>query len=139
MHAVVRIAIIKPIEWLYLNAPELGGFGGHEGLPKDEVCARITGVAPHHWQAAGGPACDLLIDRKVRALATTLFVFLYIYLIVTLYTCLLQAAQAVVHQNISSFFKCSGSPHRRPLCPPGMVEARSEPTPSRTGRWRPSS
>ena len=136
MQALFHLTIIKPIEWLYLNAPEFGGFGGHEGLPKQEVCARITGVASHHWLAAGAVSCDLLIERKVRALASTILVILYVYLVVCLYCCVLQAVKAVVYQNISSLFKCSESQHRRHLSHHGTEADLWGPTPWRMGPSR---
>ncbi|KAK9827077.1 hypothetical protein WJX74_005668 [Apatococcus lobatus] len=74
MDAFLRIALLDPLRWLYVNAPSVGGLGGHEGLEPAEICARLTNVPTRHWQDAGAASCDLLIDRKVRAVATTLLV-----------------------------------------------------------------
>ena len=108
MQALVRIAILDPLRWLYVNAPSLGGVGGHEGADPAEVCTRLTGVPSVHWSHAGAASCELLIDRKVRSLATTLLVVLYLYLLLSAAT----ALQALVARAILSPWQAS--PGRRP-------------------------
>ncbi len=83
MQAFARIVLLDPLRWLYVNAPSLGGVGGHEGLEPAEICTRLTGVPAAHWTHAGAVSCELLIDRKVRSLATTLLVLVYLHLLLS--------------------------------------------------------
>ena len=110
MQAVVRIALLDPLRWLYVNAPSLGGVGGHEGLDPAEVCTRLTGVPAAHWAHAGSASCDLLINRKVRSLATTLLVVLYLYLLL----CALSALQALAGHALVASWRPPPPDRRRP-------------------------
>ena len=59
-----------PLRHLYLNGPSFSGYGFWEGLPREEICSRLTMVEARYWY--GTPeqehACSQLIERKVESL-----------------------------------------------------------------------
>lgn len=112
MQGFVRIALLQPLRWLYMNAPSCGGMGGHEGAGPAEICTRLTGVPAAHWVLAGAASCEDLIDRKVQSLATTLLVLVYLYMLLSA----VWALQALLAQIICMpYRKCCASPPARRL------------------------
>lgn len=79
--------IEKPIALVYLRGPALNGYGFWEGLPKTDICSRVTNVDARHW-AQNEIMCDEIIDNKLHAIYTAVYFVLYVYAVVRV-TCVI--------------------------------------------------
>lgn len=70
----------KPIEILYLRGPAIFGYGFWEGLPRADICSRLTGVDSRHW-IISVVECDAIIERKLQGMYIALYFAVYMLLL----------------------------------------------------------
>lgn len=68
-----------PITHLYFHGPWLYGYGFWEGLPRKEICSRLSRVDSHFWDDVP-TACDTLIERKIAAIMAVFWFALYFHI-----------------------------------------------------------
>jgi hypothetical protein len=77
LSAVVRATVIQPFTRLYLHGPAVLGFWG--GLPRPNVCARLTRTDSNFWvqTAETERECQQTIDREIDAWLTVIAAAVY--------------------------------------------------------------
>lgn len=100
-----------PLKNLYLYGPSFAGYGFWEGLPKAEICSRLTMVEARHWytqtplhepfaSSAVVHVCDDLIERKIQSLFTLCTFLLFLYTLLRLCDMLLAALRVVCTRGV---------------------------------------
>lgn len=82
LNRILYYVIQLPISVLYYRGPTLSGYGFYEGLPKHDICSRITGVPGKHWLETPIECADI-IARKLDSIYV--LVYFGIYMIILLW------------------------------------------------------
>lgn len=91
LRSLLFLVLEAPLLTLYLQGPQLGGYGFWEGLQYNEICARLTGVDAAHWSSSSGMVeCLHLIDRKFNAFLILNYFILYIFILFLSVPCLVR-------------------------------------------------
>lgn len=76
--------IIYPLKLLYYDGPLIMGFGGWQGIPKEDICSQLTKVPSTMWLGQIHNCTDL-IERHFNSYLIAFFAtiyFLFIYKII---------------------------------------------------------
>ena len=79
---ILHYAVELPLLALYLNGPQLNGFGFWEGLSLAEICARLTGVESRMWDS-NMDMCQDLVQRKFGAFLISCYFAMYVVVMLT--------------------------------------------------------
>ena len=83
MQELMFVLLLQPLRLLYLYGPSINGVGFWEGLPIADICSRLTHVDATFWlqQPDNLTQCTELIDRKIYAMFTLIWVVGYVLLL----------------------------------------------------------
>ncbi len=103
-----------PLRILYFYGPSFSGYGFWEGLPKEEICSRLTSVDAAVWKMNIDimSACEILIERKINSMLIFFGFILYCYLFQRIICLLLDVVRAL--PLFCSFLYCK---YNAPVAP----------------------
>ena len=76
--------IRQPLKRLYIEGPNMNGWGFWENRAESDICAALTGTTSAHWEVATDVCSDLLL-RKFEAWYVMMVTSMYV--LVVLYCC----------------------------------------------------
>ena len=79
------VFILNPLRNFYFNGPYLNGWGGWEGMPKEDICAQITKVSSNLWKNLAIENCNLLLENKFQSFSVALYTFTYAWLLIKIF------------------------------------------------------
>lgn len=65
LEAAWTTAVHAPLAHLYLHGPQLHGYGFWEGLPPEDICARLTGTGTGIW-LKNSDECEVVLRRHTH-------------------------------------------------------------------------
>lgn len=74
------ILFVRPLRTLYLNGPQVFGYGGWEGIVFEDICAQLTHVPASVWRQEFYN-CEQLVERKFQTLLVTVSLLSYCLLL----------------------------------------------------------
>lgn len=101
MHVIrwVKQLFEQPLMHVYLNGPQIAGYGCWESKNQADICAEMTGVSSDHWVGQVA-ACAELIERHFDIMMTLFYLILYLILLKVIITAVFRLCVFALDQCI---------------------------------------